>query len=256
MSQFEVGLGEGVQTLDINQRGWYAEGYAVVEGCAPTDGANDLEVDIAAGTAYAGPNREVDVASQTVTLRAGQTDPRKDTVWLDENGQAQVTTGEPAAPLPRGAARADTYQPAPPLPETTPAVVLAEVWVPAGAGDIGSADIRDRRNDALARYGDLTVDRLDVTPLAQGTITLTGGSDPAADVTVNGVTTDETLKFEVIHAPDASPSWSADYAYNLDHSRVYDSANGEVDADLVATWDVDPGAGNDLTLAYQIVPRY
>ena len=255
MSQFEVGIAEGVHALDYNQRGWYGEGYAVVSGCEPTDGADALTVDIGAGTVYHG-GVETDVPAQSVTVTAGQTDPRKDTVWIDANGDAYVTTGTPAAPLPRGAARSDTYQPAPPMPGTTPAVVVAVVWVPAGAGDIGAADIQDRRADSTGRFYDVTVDRLDVTPLAQGTVTLTGGDDPAADLTVNGVTGDETLKFEVIHAPDSSPTWSADYAYNLDMSRVYDSANAEVDADLVATWDVDPGAGNDLTLAYQLVPRY
>ena len=255
MSQFTVGVAEGVHALDYNQRGWYGEGYAVVDGCEPTDAAADLTVDIGAGTVYHG-GVETDVPAQSVTVTAGQADPRKDTVWLDANGDAYVTTGTPAGALPRGAARADTYQPAPPMPGETPAVVLAVVWVPAGAGDIGAADIQDRRADSTGRFYDVTVDRLNVTPLAQGTVTLTGGDDPAADVTVTGVTTDETRKFEVIHAPDESPGWAADYAYNLDMSRVYDAANGEVNADLVATWDVDPGAGNDLELAYQLAPRY
>lgn len=255
MSQFEVGIAEGVHALDYNQRAWYDEGYAVVSGCAPSDGSGDLEVDIASGSIYFG-GSEVSVASQTVTLTAGQTDPRKDTIWLDSNGNAQVTNGTPAAPLPRGAARADTYQPAPPMPGTTPSVVVAVVWVPSGAGDIGSADIQDRRSDATSRAHDMTVARLDVNPLASGQITATGGSDPAADVTVPGVTTDETLVLEVLTAPASSPSWSADYGFNVDLSHQYDASDGEVDAQVVVTWDVDPGSGNDLTLDYKIVPRY
>lgn len=255
MSQFEVGIAEGVHALDYNQRAWYDEGYAVVSGCAPSDGASDLAVDIASGSIYVG-GSEVSVAAQTVTVTAGQTDPRKDTIWLDDTGTAQVTTGNPAAPLPRGAARADTYQPAPPLPGSTPCVVVAEVWVPAGAGDIGSADIRDRRSDSISRAHDMEVARLDVDPLASGTLTATGGDDPAADVTVQGVTTDETLKLEVIAAPESSPSWSADYGFNVELSHQYDASAGAVDANIVVTWDVDPGAGNDLTLDYKIVPRY
>ena len=255
MSQFEVGIAGGVHALDYNQRAWYDEGYAVVSGCAPSDGASDLAVDIASGSIYVG-GSEVSVADQTVTVTAGQTDPRKDTIWLDDTGTAQVTTGNPAAPLPRGAARADTYQPAPPLPGATPAVVVAEVWVPSGAGDIGSADIRDRRSDSVARARDQKVDRLDITSLFTTTVTATGGSDPALDVTAKDYTDDETLAVEPTIKIEQSPTWSADYEFNVDHSVGWDTANGTQIMSIIVTWDTDPGVGNDLDLELQIQPRY
>jgi len=87
----------------------------------------------------------VSVAAQTVTLDAAAADPRKDIIVVDDQGAATVVTGTPASPQPAGEVRSDTYAPAPPDGASVSGVVVAEVWVPGGASDITSTDIRDRR---------------------------------------------------------------------------------------------------------------
>ena len=255
IDSFEVALGEGIHALDYNVRAWHTDGYAVVSGCEPAVGAGDLDVEITSGAAYYD-GSQVDVANQTVTLDSGEVDPRKDTIYLDSNGSLSVEKGTSTGRLPEGGGRFETFAPAPPLPAGGPHVVVAEVFVPAGSNSIGSADVRDRRVSSEARVHDVKVDELDVEPLAEGTFVAQGDERPAAEHTVVGVTSDETQAVEVLLAPDASPGFAADYDYNYEHTRRYDTGNDDVNVEIVVEWDTDPGDGNDVTLAYQVVPRY
>jgi hypothetical protein len=88
--------------------------------------------------------------------------------------------------------------------------------------------------------------------LATGSITLTSGSQPAFDGTLQGVTTDQTVKIVAINLYVGSdPSFNGDYAWNHDFGQKYDDANGEVDINLTVNWDIDPGS--NLTLQYEVL---
>jgi hypothetical protein len=88
--------------------------------------------------------------------------------------------------------------------------------------------------------------------LTTGSITLTSGSQPAFDGTLQGVTTDQTVKIVAINLYVGSdPSFNGDYAWNHDFGQKYDDANGEVDINLTVNWDIDPGS--NLTLQYEVL---
>jgi len=88
--------------------------------------------------------------------------------------------------------------------------------------------------------------------LATGSITLTSGSQPAFDGTLQGVTTDQTVKIIAINLYVGSdPSFNGDYAWNHDFGQKYDDTNGEVDINLTVNWDIDPGS--NLTLQYEVL---
>jgi hypothetical protein len=89
--------------------------------------------------------------------------------------------------------------------------------------------------------------------LADGTITFTGGSPTS--FSVSGLTATEASTVDVAVGVDTSPAWSADYAFNFEWSHRYDSTTGDVAVDIQLTWDIDPGAGNDLTLTYSVTSR-
>lgn len=139
---FENGF--GAQALDLETLNRAFEGDSIRTGCAPSKGANALEVDVAAGTAQID-GSDTDISAQTVTLTAGSGDPRKDVIYLDTNGTAQVVAGTPEPAQPSGETGRQTYQPQPVDLAGTAGVVIAEVWVPAGASDVTSDDISDRR---------------------------------------------------------------------------------------------------------------
>lgn len=136
--------GFGAQAIDQEAVYRALQGSYVASGCSPSKGANALEVDVASGTINVD-NSEVSVSSQTVTLASGDADPRKDIVYLDSTGTANVAAGTAAPAKPSGETRRDTYQPQPVDLSGTAGVVVAEVWVPASASDIASGDISDRR---------------------------------------------------------------------------------------------------------------
>jgi len=100
--------------------------------------------------------------------------------------------------------------------------------------------------------GTVTVDSdaAGVNVLSTGTFVHTGGS--ATFETVAGVTTDETANLYVEVGVDSDPSFNANYAWSYTWSEAWDDANQQVDVDISATWDTDPGSGNDVTLDYRI----
>lgn len=142
-------IGQGYSALDAQAWRDKLDGYGVVSGLGVSVDSG-LTVSVAAGEATVGEtNGSVDTVSlggaTTATLSgADASNPRKDTIYLDTSGVVQVETGTPESALPSGDTQFATYSPSPPVPSTG-GVVLAEVWVGAGASSLSSADIRDRR---------------------------------------------------------------------------------------------------------------
>jgi hypothetical protein len=120
-------------------------------------------------------------------------------------------------------------------------------------GGTTTVDIKpaDFAGDGLADDGadNLTVDTAD-----EGTITASGGSSPAADVTVN-TSLAQTDAYDVILYVDADPAFSADYQFNYDHSHFWDDDVSTLKIDFTVNWDTDPGAGNDVTLRWEVIRR-
>lgn len=234
--------GQSIQALYINQQVKARRGYAIDSGGVVSINTGTLgqadTLSVAAADYWFG-GTPTSAAGQDVQIDASDPNyPRKDVVYLDAAGNAQVSKGTPN-PVPTsqsGASRFQNWRPAPPDLSDTDAVVLAEVWVPADASGITAGDVADRR----------VFETVDVI-LASQAITLTGGAAPAADVRLDGVTSDQFQDMTVVVSVDADPAFAADYAFNYDHSRVWDDSAGAVDVDVTANWDVDPGAGNDVS---------
>ena len=159
--------GFGAQALDIEGIYRAFGGNYVESGVTPSVGTNAFEVDISSGSVTVDGTTGVSVSAQTVTLNTADSDPRKDVVYIDGTGTAQVATGTAAPAQPTGETRRDTYQPQPPDLSATVAVPVAEVWVPGGASDITTGDISERKlhpgfplptNLAIGRYTDRPTD--------------------------------------------------------------------------------------------------
>jgi len=244
-SQLKTQIGEAYHALHHNAQELARDGYAVVDGCAPSIPGTGLEVDIAAGRVQTD-GSTASVGSATVTLdTADPDDPRKDVVVYDPSipGFTSITGTPNAVPIEQGTdIRFDTYRPSPPDLETDDVVLVAEVWVAADVTDLTSDDLRDRRVAPA-------------TPVVAGTTTatLTGGSDPAADVTVQDVDADQTDPLTVVVYPDADPSFAEDYAFNFDSGRYWDDSAGAFDIPVTVTWDTDPGGGNDVTARIDVI---
>lgn len=88
---------------------------------------------------------------------------------------------------------------------------------------------------------------------SSGSVTHTGGS--STTVTIQGVAPDQTAQFAVVVGVNTAPSWSADYGFDVDVARQWDSTNSELDLELTLTWTTDPGSGNDLDVGYTIWDR-
>lgn len=150
----DIQNGWGAQALDVESLARRAQSV-VLSGCAVTDGSGALEIDVASGTVVVA-GTEHSVGATTVTQSAGNSNPRKDVVYVDSNGAVQVAEGRPLAARPAGQTGRDTYVPRPPDLSGMDACPLAEVWVAAGASDTGSGDITDRRHLADWVFGDTT----------------------------------------------------------------------------------------------------
>jgi len=144
---FSAADSDGIQALDINQFSWLTEGYFVRfdvgNACFPTIG-NGMTVEVDSGEIVAN-GITVSVSSQSVTLSDGDSQPRKDIVYLDSAGLIDVAEGTPNAAVPSGEIREATARPAPQSLEGNPSVIVAEIWVGAGVTDLSTSDLRDRR---------------------------------------------------------------------------------------------------------------
>jgi hypothetical protein len=157
-------IGDGYQALDYNEVLKLQQGFgvrtSVGSGCAASAGTG-LDVNVADGEILFD-GTVTSVAAQTVTLSAADPDdPRKDVVYLDGTGTAQVAEGTPASALPSGERDRKTFQPSPPDLSATDAVPVAEVWVEAGVTSLSSGDIRDRRLDIDVSFGTVNAKVLD-----------------------------------------------------------------------------------------------
>jgi len=144
----EYNDGDGAQALD-QQQDYDRWQFSVVDGCEVSPGTNDMTVQVAAGTIiYDGSTVDVSAQDNVDLDPADSTYSRKDTIYLDSTGTLQVERGDAEPAKPSTNTRFQTRRPAPPELESTDAVVVAEVWVQDGTSDIGSADVRDRRQFA------------------------------------------------------------------------------------------------------------
>lgn len=243
MSSEYMANGEGFTGLHENAERKARRGYAVDAGFSVSINTGTLDqsdtLSVASGDAWFGGSPISKASSQDVRIDGGDSDPRKDVVYLDTNGDAQVKKGTPA-PVPsdqQGQSRFATYRPTAPDLETTDATILAEVWVPADASSIDSDDFEDRRCFETRRH-----------VLASSSETLTGGNDPALDTTLQNVTDEQLQDFTVIVTPDTDPSFNADYGIsNVDWARQWDDGNSHLDLDVTVTWANDPGSSNDVS---------
>jgi hypothetical protein len=157
-------IGDGYQALDYSEVLKLQQGFGVRTsvggGCAASAGTG-LDVNVADGEILFD-GTVTSVAAQTVTLSAADPDdPRKDVVYLDGTGTAQVAEGTPAPALPSGERDRKTFQPSPPDLSATDAVPVAEVWVGAGVTSLSSGDIRDRRLDIDVSFGTVNAKMLE-----------------------------------------------------------------------------------------------
>lgn len=162
VDSFQFEDGEGLHALDENQQARRGDGYGVVDpgsgACKVTAKNQTLgqtdTLAVAAGDVLVN-GTKYSVSQQDVGLDAANpSDPRRDVVYVDNNGNVQVAKGTPEAPDPSGQnlSRFEFFRPAPADLSGTVGAVLAEVWVPAGASSVDSADIRDRRLRALGPH--------------------------------------------------------------------------------------------------------
>jgi hypothetical protein len=98
-----------------------------------------------------------------------------------------------------------------------------------------------------------------VTPigtLKTGTFTLSGGSTPAADVTITGVSSNETSRpARLTLNVDSGTTHAQDYSFNCGNDNMqtaWDQSAGQWDVRITVPWDTDPGGGNDVTVSYRI----
>lgn len=139
---------------------------------------------------------------------------------------------------------------------TTISTVFDGVGIEDGGTEImpASASLNFSQGLTVSDDGDNTVTvEADITSrvnYAVGTFTHTGGS--STTYRVQGVTTDETKNLNVEVGVDSDPSFSADYQWDYTWGYAWDETNGEMDIVIQANWDVDPGAGSDVALDYEI----
>lgn len=107
-------------------------------------GAN-MSVDVSAGDAIIN-GSYVNKASKTnvAVTPADSSYPRKDIVVIDSSGTISVIAGTAEKAIPHDETGVNTRKPEPPdIPSNK--IILAEIWVAAGATSITDADITDRR---------------------------------------------------------------------------------------------------------------
>ena len=150
---------EGLQAVNSENRTFEAlQGTYVDNGVeVSTDGA-DMTLDVASGTVVQD-NEEHGIGATTVTVPDNNEDnPRKDIVYVDDTQSVAVATGASDSPDPeleKVDSVFDTARPSPPsLVNQDDVVVLAEVWVEAGATEITSEDLEDRRLTLGLETGD------------------------------------------------------------------------------------------------------
>lgn len=108
--------------------------------------------------------------------------------------------------------------------------------------------------------GDLTVDgtttlsgQVDQTALKSKDVTLSGNTNPAAEATVENVTSDATTAVVVIDYFKSEPNYDADYTTTVTKER--DATNDQLDVGVQFDWQNDPGGGNNPTVTVEVLER-
>lgn len=229
---FTAAKGEGAQALDINETLNALAGDTVVSGCGASAGSGNLEVDIASGTARVNASN-VAVTSQTVTLSNGASEPRKDVIYIDTNGNAQISQGTAESVEPSANTRFNTYKPSPNDATGITGAIVAEVWVAANKSDtFTSSDIRDRRivgENLDPLFNSVDIDQLDGDIVSSSLTTLEGNN-----LSINSGQLDASTPFNVT---------SISSSQNTSGSGLYlvDTSGGAV----TLTLDTDDATNNE-----------
>lgn len=149
-------IGQAYHAVYHNVQVRRAYGYGVITGADVTPGSSGLSIDVDGGDVLRAGEVE-SFSADTLTLTAADgSDPRKDVVVWD--GSSLTTIDGTPAPIhgdQPSATRFDTYQPSPPDTQGQDVVVLAEVWVAAGAGSVSSDDINELATSPAANFSRL-----------------------------------------------------------------------------------------------------
>lgn len=216
--------GFGAQALDLETIFRALNNSYIATGCAPSEGPSALEVDVASGEVVVD-GSEVTVGAQTVTLAAGDGDPRKDVLYVDASGTVQTAPGTPAPAEPSGEIRRQTYQPQPTDLSGMAGVPIAEVWVDAGASSVTSDDISDRR--LLLGVGSTSVDPGGLSELSASRsleTVYTNTTGTALYLTVRVSPDSDTGRFSVFGRVDGTTYSSAGF-WDSTSNNVIDSGN-------------------------------
>ncbi len=140
-------VGQYLTANDLkSQEDAHTLGYGVVNGLkvVPTDPVS-MTVEVETGKAYVADTLVEKGAVTDLTVSAADpTNPRKDIVVCNSAGTLSIVAGTPEAALPSGNVGVYTLNPEPPsIPANS--IILAEIWVPAGATEITGGEIYNKR---------------------------------------------------------------------------------------------------------------
>lgn len=160
-------VGQYLTANDLkSQEDAHTLGYGVVSGLkvVPTDPAS-MDVQVETGKAYAADALVEKGAVTDLTVSAADpTNPRKDIAVCNSAGTLSIVAGTPEAALPSDKVGVYTLKPEPPsIPANS--IILAEIWVPAGATSITGSEIYDKRVFTvdrlnMARMPDMALDKV------------------------------------------------------------------------------------------------
>jgi hypothetical protein len=65
----------------------------------------------------------------------------------------------------------------------------------------------------------------------------------------------QTAEFDIEYRVDSDPSFNTNYAYQANgRIHTWNDSNSTVNPKMPFSWDIDPGSGNDVVLAYEVYP--
>jgi len=210
MPNHTVSTQDGVQALDHNAVSLGLAGYATDSGCTLSVntgilGAGESALTLSSGTAYVGGSK-LSVDEQVVDIPvADPTNPRRDVVFVDSNGEAVTRKGvaEPADP-----SRVDVWtqymRPAPDSLDDFPGAPVAEVFVAAGSSKVSIDEVRHVQIDevyALSGAGDSALQ----TDGSNSMNALLDVSTYGLTGTASGTTVDSLVPY---HYSDIETGWS------------------------------------------------
>jgi len=195
-----VEIGQGYHALYHNIMVRRAYGYGVITGGVVSPGSDGgVSVDVTSGSGVESGSQGSIPSKNSLTLASPDpNDPRRDLIVWNGADVIDITgTPNPKAFDQSSATRFELYQPSPPDTSGTGYVVLAEVFVQAGASTINPEDINDLRTDpALNGHGLRLTD--DVTTEG-GTILLDESEGQVGNGTVDtdGIQNDAVISAKI-----------------------------------------------------------